>query len=162
MVSSVSTFSLAQASRSSRVYEFGKDFRNEGMDRTHNPEFTVMEIYVAYKDYIWMMEFVCDLDVAPFVEKAAHRVDDLRALQEYLTHLRIDDQIDVALAVHLDDGVCRADAQTGGTGAAWHDESAHRRAHGRFRRPVPPRDDDRLLAELVYAVEPSDDQLLEV
>ncbi len=40
------------------VYEFGKDFRNEGMDRTHNPEFTVMEIYVAYKDYLWMMEFV--------------------------------------------------------------------------------------------------------
>ena len=40
------------------VYEFGKDFRNEGMDRTHNPEFTVMEIYVAYKDYIWMMGFV--------------------------------------------------------------------------------------------------------
>jgi len=40
------------------VYEFSKDFRNEGMDRTHNPEFTVMEIYVAYKDYTWMMEFV--------------------------------------------------------------------------------------------------------
>jgi len=40
------------------VYEFAKDFRNEGMDRTHNPEFTCMEIYVAYKDYIWMMEFV--------------------------------------------------------------------------------------------------------
>ena len=39
------------------VYEFGKNFRNEGMDRTHNPEFTVMEIYVAYKDYLWMMEF---------------------------------------------------------------------------------------------------------
>jgi lysyl-tRNA synthetase, class II len=39
------------------VYEFGKDFRNEGMDRTHNPEFTALEIYVAYKDYIWMMEF---------------------------------------------------------------------------------------------------------
>jgi len=39
------------------VYEFSKDFRNEGMDRTHNPEFTVMEIYVAYKDYKWMMEF---------------------------------------------------------------------------------------------------------
>lgn len=37
------------------VYEFAKDFRNEGMDRTHNPEFTVMEIYCAYKDYIWMM-----------------------------------------------------------------------------------------------------------
>jgi lysyl-tRNA synthetase class 2 len=39
------------------VYEFAKDFRNEGMDRTHNPEFTVMEIYVAYKDYNWMMSF---------------------------------------------------------------------------------------------------------
>jgi lysyl-tRNA synthetase, class II len=39
------------------VYEFAKDFRNEGMDRTHNPEFTVMEIYVAYKDYNWMMAF---------------------------------------------------------------------------------------------------------
>ncbi len=38
------------------VYEFSKDFRNEGMDRTHNPEFTVMELYVAYKDYHWMME----------------------------------------------------------------------------------------------------------
>ncbi|MBL6656033.1 MAG: lysine--tRNA ligase [Flavobacteriaceae bacterium] len=39
------------------VYEFAKDFRNEGMDRTHNPEFTQMEIYVAYKDYQWMMDF---------------------------------------------------------------------------------------------------------
>ena len=39
------------------VYEFSRDFRNEGMDRTHNPEFTVMEIYVAYKDYHWMMDF---------------------------------------------------------------------------------------------------------
>ena len=40
------------------VYEFAKDFRNEGMDKTHNPEFTCMEIYVAYKDYVWMMDFV--------------------------------------------------------------------------------------------------------
>jgi lysyl-tRNA synthetase, class II len=39
------------------VYEFSKDFRNEGMDRNHNPEFTVMEIYIAYKDYNWMMNF---------------------------------------------------------------------------------------------------------
>jgi len=39
------------------VYEFGKNFRNEGMDRTHNPEFTLLEIYVAYKDYKWMMDF---------------------------------------------------------------------------------------------------------
>lgn len=48
------------------VYEFAKDFRNEGMDRTHNPEFTVMEIYVAYKDYLWMMEFVEEM-----IEKVA-------------------------------------------------------------------------------------------
>jgi len=40
------------------VYEISKDFRNEGMDRTHNPEFTMLELYVAYKDYNWMMEFV--------------------------------------------------------------------------------------------------------
>ena len=39
------------------VYEFSKNFRNEGMDRTHNPEFTAMEIYIAYKDYNWMMDF---------------------------------------------------------------------------------------------------------
>lgn len=43
------------------VYEIGKMFRNEGMDRTHNPEFTSMEIYVAYKDYLWMMEMVQEL-----------------------------------------------------------------------------------------------------
>ena len=43
------------------VYEFSKDFRNEGMDRNHNPEFTVMEIYVAYKDYHWMMDFTGEM-----------------------------------------------------------------------------------------------------
>ena len=48
------------------VYEFAKDFRNEGMDRTHNPEFTVMEIYIAYKDYIWMMNFTEEI-----IKKAA-------------------------------------------------------------------------------------------
>ncbi len=48
------------------VYEFSKDFRNEGMDRTHNPEFTVMEIYVAYKDYRWMMDFTEEM-----IEKVA-------------------------------------------------------------------------------------------
>jgi len=48
------------------VYEFSKDFRNEGMDRTHNPEFTVMEIYVAYKDYKWMMDFTEEM-----IEKVA-------------------------------------------------------------------------------------------
>jgi lysyl-tRNA synthetase class 2 len=48
------------------VYEFSKDFRNEGMDRTHNPEFTVMEIYVAYTDYNWMMDFTEEM-----IEKVA-------------------------------------------------------------------------------------------
>ncbi|MFC2129373.1 lysine--tRNA ligase [Bacteroidota bacterium] len=48
------------------VYEFSKDFRNEGMDRAHNPEFTVMEIYVAYKDYNWMMDFTEEM-----IEKVA-------------------------------------------------------------------------------------------
>lgn len=48
------------------VYEFSKDFRNEGMDRNHNPEFTVMEIYVAYKDYNWMMNFTEEI-----IEKVA-------------------------------------------------------------------------------------------
>ena len=43
------------------VYEFSKNFRNEGMDRTHNPEFTCMEIYVSYKDYNWMMDFTEDM-----------------------------------------------------------------------------------------------------
>mgnify|MGYP001371378514 CR=1 FL=1 len=43
------------------VFEFAKDFRNEGMDKTHNPEFTVMELYVAYKDYFWMMEITENL-----------------------------------------------------------------------------------------------------
>ena len=43
------------------VYEFGKNFRNEGMDRTHNPEFTCMEIYIAYKDYRWMKEFTANM-----------------------------------------------------------------------------------------------------
>lgn len=51
------------------VYEFAKDFRNEGMDRTHNPEFTMLEIYVSYKDYNWMMDFTEKL-----IEKAANDV----------------------------------------------------------------------------------------
>ena len=51
------------------VYEFAKQFRNEGMDRTHNPEFTSMEIYVAYKDYNWMMDFTESM-----IERAAQDV----------------------------------------------------------------------------------------
>jgi len=53
------------------VYEFSKDFRNEGMDRSHNPEFTVMEIYVAYKDYNWMMDFTEEM-----IEKVALKLHE--------------------------------------------------------------------------------------
>ncbi|MBA80426.1 MULTISPECIES: lysine--tRNA ligase [unclassified Leeuwenhoekiella] len=65
------------------VYEFSKNFRNEGMDRTHNPEFTAMEIYVAYKDYNWMMKFTenllehCAMEVNGTTEATfgQHKVD---------------------------------------------------------------------------------------
>lgn len=65
------------------VYEFSKNFRNEGMDRTHNPEFTAMEIYIAYKDYIWLMDFTeklleyCAMQVngTTQVEFCGHMVD---------------------------------------------------------------------------------------
>jgi len=65
------------------VFEFAKDFRNEGMDRTHNPEFTVMELYVAYKDYLWMMEttenllenIAIDLNQKPNVKAGEHEID---------------------------------------------------------------------------------------
>ncbi|MEW7278614.1 lysine--tRNA ligase [Aquimarina sp. 2201CG1-2-11] len=65
------------------VYEFSKNFRNEGMDRTHNPEFTAMEIYVAYKDYNWMMDFTekllehCAIAVNGTTEATfgAHKID---------------------------------------------------------------------------------------
>jgi len=64
------------------VYEFSKNFRNEGMDRTHNPEFTAMEIYVAYKDYEWMMRFTekllekacVDLNGTTEVSYGAHQI----------------------------------------------------------------------------------------
>ena len=58
------------------VYEFARDFRNEGMDRTHNPEFTCMEIYVAYKDYNWMMRFV-----ETMLERIAMRLHGTTELQ---------------------------------------------------------------------------------
>ncbi len=85
------------------VYEFAKDFRNEGMDRTHNPEFTVMEIYVAYKDYKWMMNFteemlervvtevtgsttvyVNGVDIS--FKRPFHRISILDAIREHTGH----------------------------------------------------------------------------
>lgn len=74
------------------VYEIGKMFRNEGMDRTHNPEFTSMEIYVAYKDYIWMMEmveqcleYVCLNTVGTTEVKVGDNVIDFKGPYERLT-----------------------------------------------------------------------------
>ncbi len=58
------------------VYEFSRNFRNEGMDRTHNPEFTVLEFYTAYKDYIWMMETTEQL-----LEKAAIDVNGITTVE---------------------------------------------------------------------------------
>ncbi len=58
------------------VFEFAKNFRNEGIDRTHNPEFTGLEIYVAYKDYNWMMDFTEEM-----IEKAALAVNDSTSVQ---------------------------------------------------------------------------------
>ncbi|MBI3006404.1 MAG: lysine--tRNA ligase [Ignavibacteriales bacterium] len=59
------------------VYEISKDFRNEGMDRVHNPEFTMMELYVAYKDYLWMMELVEQLIARVAVETNGNTVVSL-------------------------------------------------------------------------------------
>ncbi len=57
------------------VYEFSRNFRNEGMDRTHNPEFTVLEFYVAYKDYIWMMDITEQLlETAAFATNGTTKV----------------------------------------------------------------------------------------
>lgn len=58
------------------VYEFSRNFRNEGMDRTHNPEFTILEFYVAYKDYIWMME-----QTEQLIEKAAKDVNGITTVK---------------------------------------------------------------------------------
>jgi lysyl-tRNA synthetase class 2 len=105
------------------VFEFAKDFRNEGMDRTHNPEFTQMEIYVAYKDYDWMMGFTESMlekiatdvhgktDVifgeneisfkAPF-----KRVPILQAIQDYTGHdlngKSVQEIFEVAKSLHID------------------------------------------------------------
>ncbi len=73
------------------VYEFSKDFRNEGMDRYHNPEFTQVELYVAYKDYLWMMDLVeemiekvvLDLYGKTTVQVADHTIDFKRPWKRY-------------------------------------------------------------------------------
>jgi lysyl-tRNA synthetase class 2 len=69
-------FSTPNGSWGTRVYEFSRNFRNEGMYRTHNPEFTVMELYVAYKDYNWMMDVTEEL-----IEKIALDLNGTTKLQ---------------------------------------------------------------------------------
>ena len=62
-----------------RVYEIGHDFRNEGMDRTHNPEFTMLELYQAYADYTDMMDLTESLVVGVFDEVLGTRVSSVAA-----------------------------------------------------------------------------------
>lgn len=103
------------------VFEFSKDFRNEGMDRFHNPEFTQMELYVAYKDYEWMMSLVeemvekiaLDLHGTTIVQVGEHRIDFKRpwkrfTMYEVIRHFTgatidgMDEEALTALALSLD------------------------------------------------------------
>ena len=103
------------------VFEFSKDFRNEGMDRFHNPEFTQMELYVAYKDYEWMMSLVeemvekiaLDLHGTTVVQVGEHRIDFKRpwkrfTMYEVIRHFTgatingMDEEALTALALSLD------------------------------------------------------------
>lgn len=80
------------------VYEFSKDFRNEGMSRFHNPEFTQIELYVAYKDYLWMMELVeemiervaIDLHGSTVVRVGGHDIDFKRPWKRYTMYEAIE------------------------------------------------------------------------
>lgn len=95
------------------VFEFSKDFRNEGMDRFHNPEFTQMELYVAYKDYLWMMELVeemveriaIDLTGSTLIRAGANEIDFKRPWKRFtmseaihhFTGINIDDKTEEEL-----------------------------------------------------------------
>jgi len=88
------------------VYEFAKDFRNEGMDRFHNPEFTQMELYVAYKDYNWMMDLVeemieanvLDLYGKTAIEVGAHTIDFKRPWKRISMYDAIKEQTGVDIS----------------------------------------------------------------
>lgn len=105
------------------VYEFSRNFRNEGMDRTHNPEFTVMEIYVAYKDYNWMMDFTEEMiekvalavhgttevnfgDKTINFQRPFKRITMLGAIEEHTGHDlngKTEEEIyDIAKSLHID------------------------------------------------------------
>ena len=100
------------------VYEFAKDFRNEGMDRTHNPEFTVLEIYVAYKDYNWMMDFTeemlervaLDLHGQTKVQMGEHTIDFQRPFKRISMYDSIKEFTGVDIS-EMDENQLRATCQ---------------------------------------------------
>jgi len=95
------------------VYEFGKMFRNEGMDRTHNPEYTAMEIYVAYKDYIWMMAMVeeCLEKVAmavhgtPLVKVGKHEINFAGPYEKLTMYESIQKYTDIDVSAMTEDEI---------------------------------------------------------
>lgn len=97
------------------VYEFARNFRNEGMDRTHNPEFTIMEIYVAYKDYHWMMDFteemiertVLDLHGKTAIPVGEHTIDFKRPFKR-VTFLGAIEQYTGTDVSHMNEDELRA------------------------------------------------------
>ncbi len=100
------------------VYEFAKDFRNEGMDRTHNPEFTVLEIYVAYKDYNWMMDYTeemlervaLDLHGQTKVQMGEHTIDFQRPFKRISMYDSIKEFTGVDIS-EMDENQLRATCQ---------------------------------------------------
>jgi lysyl-tRNA synthetase, class II len=84
------------------VYEFSRNFRNEGMDRTHNPEFTVLEFYVAYKDYYWMMDFTEQL--MEKVALALHGTTDVPMGDHILSFKAPFKRISILEAIHENTG----------------------------------------------------------
>jgi lysyl-tRNA synthetase class 2 len=100
------------------VYEFAKDFRNEGMDRTHNPEFTILEIYVAYKDYNWMMDYTeemlervaLDLHGQTKVQMGEHTIDFQRPFKRISMYDSIKEFTGVDIS-EMDENQLRATCQ---------------------------------------------------
>ncbi len=100
------------------VFEFAKDFRNEGMDRYHNPEFTQMELYVAYKDYNWMMELVEEMVEAIAIamhgttrlQSGDHEIDFKRPWKRFTMFEAIEHYTGLDLSV-MDEGQLRETAQ---------------------------------------------------
>ncbi len=85
------------------VYEFSRNFRNEGMDRTHNPEFTVLEFYVAYKDYFWMMDFTEELFEK--IAMALHGTTELPVGDKTISFKAPFKRISIIDAIHENTGI---------------------------------------------------------